>query len=134
MWPKLFELLPKVIDALPHLDRFSSVADRLLSAKSTDDSALLSATEAIRRDLNRVDATHISANAVLTRKIDELATQVVSTAEDAQASRSINVALGHSIVAIERQLRALRGRLVSTLILVVILALMVGWLILVHTR
>lgn len=134
MWTKLFELLPDLIDAIPHLDRFSSVADQLLSAKASEDAALLSHTEALRADLNRINAAHVAQNAVLTRKLDELSSQISSTAEDAQSSRSITVALGHSIVAIERQLRAFRIFLISIIILVAVLILTTGWLLLASGR
>ena len=128
MRPKLLDLLPGLLDALPHLNRFTAAADRLLTARAGEDSALLASIEHLRADIHRTDASHVAANAALSRRLEDLSTQVGTAAEDAQASRSITVALGHSIVAIERQLRALRVFVITLIVLAGILILMLGWI------
>jgi hypothetical protein len=141
MGTRLFELLPRLIEALPHLDhfssaldRFSSGIDRLLTSRATQEAALRASSEALRSDLARIDATTAANIAVLNRKLDHLSSQIASTAEAAQASHSITVALGHSIVAIERQLRTLRAFLITLIVLAVVLILMLGWILITQPR
>ncbi len=133
MWSRLIDLLPQVLEAVPHLDRFSSAADRLLSANTAANTATNAASavthaarealaDQIRKDLARVDTANLS----LSRQIDSLSAQVTTVGEAADGARRVTVALGHTIVAIERQLRALRA---STLVLVVLLLLAVATLI-----
>ncbi len=147
MWSRLIDLLPQVLEAVPHLDRFSSAAegllsantDRLLSANTASNAANVAtdATHAadtvarqaladqIRKDLARVDTGNLS----LSRQMDTLSAQVTTVGEAADGTRRVTVALGHTIVAIERQLRTLRALVVSTLVLVVLLLLAVATLI-----
>jgi len=143
MWSRLIDLLPQVLEAVPHLDRFSSAADRLLSANTASNvanaatNAASDATHAadtvarealadqIRKDLARVDTGNLS----LSRQIDTLSAQVTTVGEAADGARRVTVALGHTIVAIERQLRTLRALVVSTLVLVVLLLLAAATLI-----
>lgn len=139
MWSRFIDLLPQVLEAVPHLDRFSSVADRLLSANTASNAAnaATNATHAadtvarqaladqIRKDLARVDTGNLS----LSRQMDTLSAQVTTVGEAADGARRVTVALGHTIVAIERQLRTLRALVVSTLVLVVLLLLAVATLI-----
>lgn len=150
MWSRLIDLLPQVLEAVPHLDRFSSAAegllsantDRLLSANTASNAANVAtdathATHAadtvarqaladqIRKDLARVDTGNLS----LSRQMDALSAQVTTVGEAADGARRVTVALGHTIVAIERQLRTLRALVVSTLVLVVLLLLAVATLI-----
>ncbi len=145
MWPKIFaQLLPQLIDVLPHVKRVVPMADKYLAARAAEDAALgrtmegiRSDTEGIRAEVGKNAATH----AALSRQIDGLTTQLnnhaaqlttVSKATD--DTRSVTTALGHSIIAMERQIRSLRALLVSLLVLVVVLVLMCAWLILLHRR
>lgn len=144
MWSRLIDLLPQVLEAVPHLDRFSSAAegllsantDRLLSANTASNAANVATHAAdtvarqaladqIRKDLARVDTGNLS----LSRQMDTLSAQVTTVGEAADGARRVTVALGHTIVAIERQLRTLRALVVSTLVLVVLLLLAVATLI-----
>ncbi len=128
MWLRLLELLPRLIDAVPHIERFNAVADRILSAKASDDAALAAMAKQLRKDLLRIDTANVS----LSRQLDSLAAQVTTGGEAADGARSVTVALGRSIVEIERQIRSLRAFLLALIVLVVILTLLVGWLVLVN--
>lgn len=123
---RLFELLPGLIDAIPHIERFNTLADRLLSASGADASASNLASGQIRKDLLRIDTANVS----LSRQMDSLAAQITVVGDAADGARAVTIALGRTIVAIERQIRALRAFLITLIILVVILVLLVGWLVL----
>lgn len=151
MWSRLIDLLPKVLEAVPHLERFSSAAEGLLSANTdrllaanavsnvanaatnassatnhaVDTAAREALAEQIRKDLARVDTGNLS----LSRQMDTLSAQVTTVGEAADGASRVTVALGHTIVAIERQLRALRALAVATLVLVVLLLVAVATLI-----
>lgn len=133
MWPRLLELLPKLVDALPHIERFSSMADRYLSSKAASDAALVDMAESVRKDFAHVAA----ANADLSRQtgaldahINDLAAQINTVGETAEHARSAATALGTSLVTMDREIRSLRSLLVAALVLLVLLVLMVGWLLL----
>ena len=152
MWPKLLQqLLPQLMDALPHLKHVVPVADKLLSANAGREAALAAIGEDLRGGLGDVR----SANAGLSRQINDLAaivtpiearlasveskltqidTRLTLTDQTAEQSRAATMALGQSFVSMDREIRSLRSLLVATLVLVVLVALMLGWLLLTRFR
>lgn len=144
MSSRLFELLPKLLDVLPHLERFSSLADRVLSTRAASDAAMTAIAEGVRSDIAQVSTTQ----AALSQQVDLLGTQVTSlntqitglsthintVGDTAADARSAATALGKSLVTLDREVRSLRSLVVATLVLIVALVLMVGWLLLTRTR
>lgn len=131
MWPKvLAQLVPQLIDLLPHVKRVVPMADKFLSSKAASDAALAAMAQGVRSDLGDV----VTANQGLSRQIGDLSAQIATFGETADLARSASTALGTSVVAIDRDLRSLRSLLLLTLVLVAILLLMVSWLLLTRTR
>lgn len=131
MWPKvLAQLIPQLIDLLPHVKRVVPMADKFLSSKAASDAALAAMAEGVRSDLGDV----ATANQGLSRQIGDLSAQIATVGETADLARSASTALGTSVVAIDRDLRSLRSLVVATLVAAVLLILMVGWLLLTRTR
>jgi len=145
MWPKLLaQLIPQLIDLLPHIKRVVPLADQYLSSKAANDAALATMAAAVRNDLGKVTTSNADLSgqiANLSIKLNSLDAQVTSVGETittvgetADQARSAATALGKSVVTIDRELRSLRSLVVGVLVSAVVLILMVGWLLLTRTR
>ncbi len=145
MWPKvLAQLIPQLIDLLPHVKRVVPLADKYLCSKAANDAALAAMAEGVRGDLGKV----ATANADLSGQIASLSSQInglsaqIATAgetistvgETADQARSAATALGKSVVTIDRELRGLRSLVVATLVAAILLIIMVCWLLLTRAR
>ena len=140
MWPKvLAQLIPQLIDLLPHVKRVVPMADKFLSSKAASDAALAAMAEGVRTDLGQVTTAHsalsqqvAAANAGFEQQLTDLAAAVRTLDQTAESSRlALETSLDTRISTLERQLRSL---LVALIVLVVTLMGMTGWLIFAHTR
>ncbi len=145
MWPKvLAQLIPQIIDLLPHMRRVVPLADKYLSSKAANDAALATMAEGVRSDLGKVTTSNADLSgqiANLSNQLNSLSTQIATAVETittvgetADQARSAAIALGKSVVTIDRELRSLRSLVVGVLVSAVLLILMVGWLLLTRTR
>lgn len=131
MWPKLLsQLIPQVIDLLPHMKRVVPMADKFLSSKAASDAALVSMAEGVRSDLGKVSEAH----AGLSEQIDSLAAQVALASAAVDRSNAAALTVASRVEIVERQMRSLRALLVSLVVLTVVLLLLDGWLTLTHVR
>ena len=137
MWPRLLEYLPKIIDSIPHLERFSQIGDKLLSTRAASDAAHVAMVDGIHRNLDQIrdDLAQIDKQAgqiaetrtELSKQIEALRKQAATVTETAEEARSAAVAVGQSVVGLDREIRSLRSLVLATLVVVVGLALMIGW-------
>ncbi len=131
MWPKVFaQLIPQLIDILPHVNRVVPMADKFLTSKAASDAAIVALAEDLRRDMTRM----AGANSSLSREIAGLSTQIIGVGETAESARAAATALAESVITMDREIRSLRSLLVTNMIAVILLILMVGWLLLTRSR
>ena len=131
MWPKILaQLIPQLVDLLPHVKRVVPMADKFLSSKAASDAAIAAMAAGVRTDLGEV----ANANAGLSRQMNDLGAQIATVGETAEQARTSATALGDSVATLHRELRSLRSLLVATLVFVVLLAVMVAWLLLTRSH
>ncbi len=120
MWPKVFAQL---VELLPHISRLIPMADVFFTTKTANEKAGEAALSALARDV-RADLTRVtSAHGSLYRQLQDQSGQIAAVAADFHRANAAIESCAAQSTALERQLRGLRGWLIT---IAALLALIVG--------
>lgn len=123
MWPKVFAQL---VELLPHISRLIPMADVFFATKTAGEKAteatLSTLAQEVRTDLSRVTSAHNG----LYRQLQEQSGQIAAVAADFNRANDSIAACATQTASLERQLKSLRGWLVTMMVL---LALIFGGII-----
>ena len=119
MWPKiLMQMIPQVLDLMPHLKRVVPMAEKFLSSKASTDhaneAAIAAMAEGVRGDLGQV----ASAHAGLFRKLMEMEGQIGDVGIEAKRARMSAESVVARMGALEKAAATSRMLAVGALVLV----------------
>ncbi len=137
MWPKLMmQLLPQLMDLLPHVSRVVPAADRYLAQRGANDAKLDALASGVRDDLGRVAKAHVAMATQLdafATEVGRIGTQSKEAAAEATRARMAAELLQARLSQTERSVGTLRNLLVVALVLLVA-ALVMLMVLLLHGR
>jgi septal ring factor EnvC (AmiA/AmiB activator) len=114
MWPKA---LAQLIELAPHITRLLPLADRFFQSKSAEAEASRTAmeqmAEGLRGDLGQVTASH----AGLYRQLNDQSEKLSSLSADLRSTKAVLESSEARMVALEKQIKVLRGLLLAVLFL-----------------
>jgi septal ring factor EnvC (AmiA/AmiB activator) len=118
MWPKA---LAQLIELAPHITRLLPMADRFFQSKSAEAEASRTAmeqmAEGLRGDLGQVTASH----AGLYRQLNDQSEKLSTLTADLRSTRQLIESSDARMVALEQQVKILRGLLLAVLCLAMVI-------------
>jgi hypothetical protein len=126
MWPKvLAQLIPQMLDLLPHLKRVVPMAEKFLSSKAEADraneAALVTMAEGVRGDLGQM----ASAHAGLYRKLMEVDAQIGEVGTETKRARMSVEAVEARMGGLEKAIAGYRTLAITALVMLAVVLILV---------